>query len=159
MPFRAVVLTISDSRSAGRAEDRSGPAIVERLSLVDSVLVHREVVPDEIEAIQQVVRTWVGRCEMILTTGGTGISDRDVTPEAMRPLVERELPGFGEAMRMKAFEKMPTSIVSRGGAGISGRTLIVWMPGSPKAAGECVGWLAGAIRHVCGVLVGVDVGH
>lgn len=158
MPYRAVVLTISDSRSAGSAADRSGPAIIEQLPSLESVLVHREIVPDDPDRIRDAVKTWIGRCEIIFTTGGTGVAARDVTPEAIRPLIERALPGFGEVMRMRAFEKTPLSIVSRGGAGVANNTLMVWLPGSPAAATECIEWLAPAIRHVAAFLRG-DTPH
>ncbi len=154
MPFRTVVLTISDSRSRGEAEDRSGPAITEQLALLDAALIHREIVPDEVEAIRAAVKTWLGRADLIITTGGTGVAARDVTPEAIEPLVERRLPGFGEAMRLHAFDRNPLTVVSRGGAGVAGTTLIVWLPGSVRAAKECIGWLAPAIKHVCGLLRG-----
>lgn len=154
MPFRTVVLTISDSRSRGDAEDRSGPAITEQLSLLDAALVHRQIVPDEVEAIRTAVRTWLGRADLILATGGTGVAARDVTPEAVAPLIERPLPGFGEAMRLHGFAGNPLTILSRGGAGVIGTTLVVWLPGSVKAASECVTWLAPAIKHACGLLRG-----
>lgn len=154
MRNRVAVFTISDRCSAGTAEDKSGPAIIEHLSAIDGMLVHREILPDQRERIAAAVEAWIDRCELVITTGGTGIAERDVTPEAVRPLVQRDLPGFGEVMRMRAFDRLPTSIISRGGAGIAGRTLIVWLPGSPKAARECFDWLGPAIRHVCGFLRG-----
>jgi len=149
---RAVVITISDRCYRGDAVDRSGPAIADLLPALDARLVHRQIVPDEEAAIRQAVSDWIGRCELILTTGGTGIAERDVTPEAIRPLLERDLPGFGEAMRMRAFDQTPTSIISRGGAGVARNTLIVWLPGSPQAVRECLDALAPAIRHVCAFL-------
>lgn len=154
MTSRAVVITVSDRCSRGEATDRSGPAIIERLPDLDAQLIHREVIPDELELIRKTAHTWIGRCDILLTTGGTGVAVRDVTPEALRPLVERELPGFGEVMRMRAFEKTPTSPISRGGAGVTGQTLIVWMPGSTKAVTECLDWLAPSIRHICKLLRG-----
>jgi molybdopterin adenylyltransferase len=158
MPNRAVVLTISDRSAAGTREDRSGPVLIESLAGVDAVLVHRQIVPDEAAAIRDVVRGWLGRCELILTTGGTGIAPRDVTPEAIEPLLEKRLPGMGEVMRLRAFERLPTSILSRSGAGIAGGTLIVYLPGSPKAVRECMEWLSPAIRHACALLAGADHG-
>lgn len=152
MPLRAVVLTISDRCSAGSAEDRSGPAVIEQLPGFDAVLVHRETVPDDVERIRGVVRAWSARCDLLLTTGGTGIAPRDVTPEALQPLLERELPGFGEVMRLRAFERLPQSVLSRGGAGTIGAMLVVWLPGSPRAVQECLEWLAPAIRHGCRLL-------
>jgi molybdopterin adenylyltransferase len=154
MPNRSVVVTISDRCSRGQAEDRSGPTIIEAFSDLDAALVHREIVPDEVPAIRAAVQTWIDRCDMILCTGGTGIAPRDCTPDALLPILERHLPGFGEIMRLRAFDALPTSIASRAGAGVSGRTLIVWMPGSPRAVRECLEWLAPAIRHVCELLRG-----
>lgn len=159
MTIRAAVLTISDSRSRGEAPDLGGPAVIEKLPLLDAVLVHREVVPDEVDRIREAVAGWIGRCELILTTGGTGISPRDVTPEALAPLFEKPLPGFGELMRMRGAERKPASVLSRGGAGTAGGTLIVMLPGSPRGASECVEWLAGAVRHACEVLRGGGLEH
>lgn len=158
MPTRAVVITISDRCHAGDAVDHSGPAIADRLPLVDAHLVHKSTVPDEVERIRDEVAGWIGRCDLILTTGGTGLAPRDVTPEAIEPLIERPLPGFGEIMRTRAFRHVPTSIVSRGGAGAAQNTLIVWLPGSPKAVRECMDWLSPAIRHACELLRG-ETGH
>ncbi|MBK8913645.1 MAG: MogA/MoaB family molybdenum cofactor biosynthesis protein [Phycisphaerales bacterium] len=158
MKLRAVVLTISDSRSAGKAEDRGGPAILEQLPALDAVAVHREIIPDDVERIRAVVSTWIDRTDVILTTGGTGIAARDVTPEALAPLIERALPGFGELMRVANAERNPLSILSRSGAGVAGATLVVWMPGKPSAVTECLLLLAPAIRHACQVLRG-DSAH
>ncbi len=154
MPNRAVVITVSDRSSSGQREDRSGPAIIAELPALDATLVHREIVPDEIDAIRRGVQQWLGRCELAITTGGTGVDARDVTPDALRPLIERDLPGFGEVMRMRAFDRIATSILSRGGAGIAQRTLVIWLPGSPRAVKECLEWLAPAIRETCKFLRG-----
>ncbi len=154
MEYRAVVLTISDRCSRGIADDRSGPAIIERLPDLHAQLIHREILPDDIEPIRAAARTWLGRCDLLLTTGGTGIAPRDVTPEALEPLIERTLPGFGEAMRSVAFASKPTTVLSRAGAGVSGSTLVAWLPGAPAAIGECLEALAPAIRHACKLLHG-----
>lgn len=158
MRYRAAVFTISDSRSAGAAEDQGGPAVVEKLPLCEATPVHRQIVPDDVEQIRAAVQAWIGRVDLIVTTGGTGVAPRDMTPEALAPLIEKSLPGFGEVMRLNAFEKTPTSVLSRGGAGTAGGTLLVWLPGSPKAVSECLTWLAPAIRHACRALRG-DAGH
>ncbi len=149
MPNRAVVLTISDRCAAGAAEDRSGPALIEHLDDLHASLIHRETIPDDADRIAATVAAWVGRCDVILTTGGTGVAPRDVTPQAILPLIERPLPGFGEVIRLKAFDRTPLSVLSRAGAGIVGSTLVVWLPGAPRACQECVQWLAPAIQHVC----------
>lgn len=154
MGNRAVILTISDRCHAGDAVDRSGATLADLLPHLDAQLIHRETLPDEAARIRTAVDTWLGRCELILTTGGTGIAARDVTPEAIEPLIERPLPGFGEAMRLKAFDRQPMSIISRSGAGITRETLVVWMPGSTQAVRECIDALAPAIRHVCQFLRG-----
>ncbi|MEP0848158.1 MAG: MogA/MoaB family molybdenum cofactor biosynthesis protein [Phycisphaerae bacterium] len=158
MTHRAVVITVSDRCSRGEAADHSGPQIIERLADLDAQLVHRECIPDDAETIRRTAQTWIGRCDVLLLTGGTGIAPRDVTPDALRPLIERELPGFGEVMRQRAFERTPTSVLSRAGAGVCGQTLLVWMPGSPRAVSECVEWLTPAIRHACRQLAG-DAAH
>ena len=154
MKNRAVVLTISDRCSRGNAVDSAGPALIENLPALEAHLIHREVLPDEAVRIHDTAAVWIGRTELLLTTGGTGVAPRDVTPEALAPLVERPLPGFGEVMRMHSFAHTPLSIASRGGAGVTKRTLIVWLPGSPKAVRECIDLLAPAIRHVCQFLRG-----
>ena len=155
MPNRAVVITISDRCSRGDYPDRSGPAIIELLPNLDAGLVSHEVVPDEVDRIREAVNRWLGRAEIILATGGTGIAVRDVTPEAIGPLIERPLPGFGEIMRGRSFDRTPLSIISRSGAGISQNTLVVWLPGSPKAVRECLECITPAIVHVCEFLQGL----
>jgi molybdenum cofactor synthesis domain-containing protein len=154
VPNRAVVITVSDRCSRGDAVDRSGPAVIDLLVTADATLIHREVVPDEVDRIRAAVLAWIGRCELVVTTGGTGIAERDVTPEAILPLIEKHLPGFGEVMRLKAFDRLPQAILSRSGAGTARNTLVVWLPGSPKGAAECMEWLATAIRHACDFLRG-----
>lgn len=154
MPHRAVVITISDRCSRGEAADRSGPALVELLPSLGAQLVHHEIVPDEVDLIRTTVAVWLGRAELVLTTGGTGIAVRDVTPEALAPLIERPLPGFGEIMRVRTFDQTPLAIVARSGAGIARGTLVVWLPGSPAAVRECLACIAPAIRHVCEFLCG-----
>jgi molybdopterin adenylyltransferase len=145
-------LTISDRASAGVYEDRSGPAIEEALGALfggaaDFV---RALVPDERPQIAATLRRLCDEdaCALVVTTGGTGPTPRDVTPEATREVLEKELPGFGEIMRARSFEKAPTSILSRGTAGVRGRALIINLPGSPKAVRECLEILAPAI-HEC----------
>jgi len=150
----AAVLTISDRRAAGQAEDRSGPAAVQILRELGLEIAHTAAVPDERDVITGAVQHWINRADLIVTTGGTGIAERDVTPEAIRPLIERDLPGFGEIMRTASFDKTPLSIISRGGAGIAGQTLIVTLPGSPKGVRECLDLLGPAIRHVLKILAG-----
>ncbi len=146
--FAAAVLTVSDTRSEGTAVDRSGPVVAEMLGEMGLDVRVREIIPDEAERIRTTVQSLVGEVGLVVTTGGTGIADRDVTPEAVTPLFDRVLPGFGEIMRTGGYENTPLAIISRGGAGICGRTLIVMLPGSPKAATEGLTLLGPAIGHV-----------
>jgi len=144
-------LTLSDRASAGVYTDRSGPEI-ERIigeSGFSDVEWVRVVMPDERDAIEALLKRLCDDegCELVLTTGGTGPSARDVTPEATRAVLLRELPGFGEAMRMQSFAKVPTAILSRSTAGTRGRSLIVNLPGNPKAIGECLPMLIPAIHE------------
>ena len=144
-------ITLSDRASAGIYEDRSGPEI-ERVfgeGGFGEVEWIRTVMPDERDAIESLLRSLIDSesVDLILTTGGTGPSPRDVTPEATRAVVERELPGFGEIMRVQSFAKVPTAILSRATAGTRGRSLIVNLPGNPKAIGECLPLLLPAIRE------------
>jgi len=144
-------LTLSDRASAGVYEDRSGPEIERVFAEAEAGEIEwlRIVMPDEraeIEALLKRLSDEEG-CDLVLTTGGTGPSRRDVTPEATRAVLERELPGFGEIMRVQSFAKVPTAILSRSTAGTRGQTLIVNLPGNPKAIGECLPLLIPAIRE------------
>jgi molybdopterin adenylyltransferase len=144
-------VTLSDRASTGVYADRSGPEI-ERVwrSLggvdVDWIPV---LIPDDLEMIAQTLRRLCDdeACNLIITTGGTGPAVRDVTPEATRAVIERELPGFGEIMRVRSFDFVKTAILSRSTAGTRGRTLIVNMPGNPKAIGECLPLIYPAIHE------------
>ncbi len=144
-------ITLSDRASAGIYEDRSGPEIERVVGEGNFGPVEwvREVIPDEREAIENLLRRLIDEdgADLVLTTGGTGPSPRDVTPEATRAVLERELPGFGEVMRVQSFAKVPTAILSRATAGTRGRSLIVNLPGNPKAIGECLPMLLPAIRE------------
>ena len=144
-------LTLSDRASAGVYEDRSGPEI-ERVLTEGGFAVSewiRVVMPDERADIEALLRHLVDqdKADLILTTGGTGPAPRDVTPEATRAVLERELPGFGEIMRVQSFAKVPTAILSRATAGTRGNSLIINLPGNPKAIGECLPLLIPAIRE------------
>ena len=144
-------LTISDRASAGIYEDRSGPEIERGLREAfgaESQFVV-SVIPDEQEMISAKLRELADheQCDLIVTTGGTGISVRDVTPEATLTVLEKQLPGFGELMRMQSFAKVRTAILSRAVAGTRGRSLIVNLPGKPSAVRECLEILAPAIRE------------
>ncbi|MDB6173200.1 MAG: mog [Chthoniobacteraceae bacterium] len=146
-------LTLSDRASAGIYEDRSGPEIERVLAehpfSKEPIEWLRVVIPDEQPQIEAALRRVCDQegCVLVLTTGGTGPSPRDVTPEATRAVIERELPGFGEIMRIQSFSKVPTSILSRSTAGTRGRSLIVNLPGNPRAIGECLPLVIPAIRE------------
>jgi molybdopterin adenylyltransferase len=144
-------LTISDRASAGIYTDRSGPEIetVLREFLGGGAVFQPLIVPDEVAAISAALRKFADdlKCDMVVTTGGTGISARDVTPEATRAVLEKELPGFGEIMRAQSFTKVKTAVLSRAVAGTRGACLIVNLPGKPSAVRECLKILAPAIRE------------
>lgn len=144
-------LTLSDRASAGIYDDRSGPEIERVLgaAIAEEIEWLRLLMPDDREGIEVLLRRLADeeRCDLVLTTGGTGPSPRDVTPEATRAVLERELPGFGEIMRVQNFAQVPTAILSRSTAGTRGTTLIVNLPGNPKAIGECLPLLIPAIRE------------
>ena len=156
--MKIVRMTLSDRASSGVYEDRSGPEI-ERVwgelhgAPVEWVAV---VIPDDQASIAAALREYcdLAGCDLVLTTGGTGPAPRDVTPEATRAVIERELPGFGEIMRMRSYDKVPTAILSRSTAGTRGKTLIVNMPGNPRAIGECLPLvypaILEAVRHLHG---------
>ncbi len=153
-------LTISDRAAAGIYEDKSGPEIEKLLAGVFGGMATfvAEIVPDEVELIAAALRKLadVRACDLVVTTGGTGISVRDVTPEATRMVLEKELPGFGEIMRAQSFGKVRTAILSRATAGTRGRTLIVNLPGKPSAVRECLEILGPAMREGLAHLRGDD---
>jgi len=153
-------VTVSDRASAGIYEDRSGPEIeiVLREVLGADLVFVSEIVPDEMDLIASALKRFADEqeCDLIITTGGTGISLRDVTPEATRSVLEKELPGFGEMMRTLSFAKVKTAILSRAIAGIRGRSLVVNLPGKPTAVRECLEILAPAIREGVAHLRGED---
>lgn len=156
-------ITVSDRASAGVYEDRSGPEIERVLSEVfgGNLLFVPRVVADEATQISKALCDLadVEVCDVIVTTGGTGISFRDVTPEATQAVLAKELPGFGELMRMQSFAKVKTAILSRATAGTRGKSLIVNLPGKPSAVRECLEILAPAIREGVAHLRGEDPHH
>jgi len=144
-------VTLSDRASQGEYEDLSGPEIervMEEQGFTGAQWI-RIVLPDERPRIEEILRRLSDeeRCDLVLTTGGTGPAPRDLTPEATRAVLERELPGFGEIMRVQSFAKVPTAILSRSTAGTRGRTLIINLPGNPRAIGECLPLIGPAIRE------------
>ena len=153
------ILTISDRGWRGEREDRSGEAIKQLLAALDTQIVRYEIVPDEKEIISQKLIQWSDNegIDLIITTGGTGLSPRDVTPEATSAVVERVVPGFAEAMRAESLKKTPMAVLSRGVAGIRGSSLIINLPGSPKAVRECLEVILPALPHAIEVLKGEAV--
>lgn len=142
-------VTVSDRASAGVYVDRGGPELQRAFSEQwrDPFTSVARVIADERPLISATLRALAGECALVLTTGGTGPALRDVTPEATRDVLEKELPGFGEAQRMTSFATVPTAILSRATAGVCGRALIINFPGNPKAIAECLPPLIPAIRE------------
>ncbi|HOY27818.1 MAG TPA: bifunctional molybdenum cofactor biosynthesis protein MoaC/MoaB [Flavobacteriales bacterium] len=148
-PVRAAVLVISDGVASGKKEDKAGASIAARLSALGVSVEIRAVVPDEPEDIAALVKAWANEgLDLILTTGGTGLSPRDRTPEALAPLLDREVPGIMEAARSYGQERMPWAMMSRGVAGMIGRTLVITLPGSTRGAQETMDALFPFVLHV-----------
>ncbi len=157
----AAVLTISTSRARGDSEDVSGPALAAFAERVGATVVGTEVIPDERELIEGRLRWWCdeGGCELVLTTGGTGFSPDDVTPEATRAVLDREAPGLAEAMRAASREHTAMWMTSRGVAGTRGRTLIINFPGNPPAIEQAGSALVEALPHALELLTGRERDH
>ncbi len=130
------VITLSDKGSKGERDDLSGSSIKEMLKQMGAVVEHYDILPDEKDMIKKKLIEYSNKVDLILTTGGTGLSPRDVTPDATREVIEREVPGICEAMRMEGFKKTKRAMLSRAVAGVRGKTLIINLPGSPKAVKE-----------------------
>lgn len=156
--IKAAILTISDKGSRGEREDKSSQVIREVIKEIDAETTLYSIVPDEKELIIEKLQEMKKEVDLILTTGGTGVGPRDVTPEATRSVIEKELPGYGEAMRMEGFKVTPRAIGSRAIAGIAGRCLIVNLPGSPKAVEECLRVVLPVIPHTIELIKG-EVGE
>lgn len=155
------ILTISDKGWRGQRYDESGKTIRDRLSSLDSRIVKYEVIPDEKDVIASKLTEWAdeGNVDVIITTGGTGLGPRDVTPEATLAVVDRIVPGLTETMRAETFSKTPFAILSRAVAGIRGRCLIVNLPGSPKAVWECLEVVLPVIPHAVEIIKGEVTEH
>jgi molybdenum cofactor biosynthesis protein B len=154
----AAVLTVSDRVSRGEAEDLSGDALAELLR-ADGYEVARRVVPDEADEIAAAIEELAAMCSLVLTTGGTGLAPRDVTPEATRTVLQREAPGIAEALRADSIAKTPHGLLSRGVAGVLGRTLVVNLPGSTGGCRDGYAVLAPALGHGLSLLADQPTGH
>jgi molybdenum cofactor synthesis domain-containing protein len=163
MQMRAGILVISDKGWRGERLDKSGQTAKEVISQLSLDILKYEVVPDEADIISNKLREWCdeGGLDLILTSGGTGLSDRDVTPEATLAVVDKVVPGLTEAMRMETMKRKPEAILSRAVAGSRGRCLIINLPGSPKAVKECLEVILPVLPHALDVLGGrvSDCGH
>ena len=154
--IRAVVITISDACSLGERKDESGEALVELLIESGAEIVAREILSDDLEPLTQRLISFADQAEvnLIITTGGTGFGPRDNTPEATRKAIERDAPGLAEAMRADSMKHTPMGMISRGVCGIRGNTLIVNLPGSPKAVRESFAVIKPVLPHVVDLLAG-----
>mgnify|MGYP001166006045 CR=1 FL=1 len=149
MGFRAVIITVSDRGSRGERADASGPEIAGMLEKAGMEILGSRIIPDEKEDIRRTLIEWSdgGKADLIVTTGGTGVSPRDVTPDATREVLDREIPGMAEAMRRHSAAVTPHAMISRAMAGIRGRTLIINLPGSPRGARENLSVVIPALAH------------
>ncbi len=155
--IRVGILTISDRAAQGIYPDESGAILQQRIAeQMGWTIAQYAVVPDEVETIQRTLRVWCDEegLDLILTTGGTGLGPRDLTPEATRPLLEREAPGIAEALRLHSLQQTPFAMLSRGVAGVRRRTLIINLPGSPRAVREAMDLLGRVLPHAIAVLRG-----
>ncbi len=150
------IITISDRAAAGAYVDLGGPAL-RAAAVANGWTVQAEaLVPDDLPQIQATIRAFSAQgCGLILTTGGTGIAPRDVTPEAIREIMRMEIPGFGEAMRMQSLTLTPNAILSRSLGALVDRSLVIALPGKPQGAVDCLGFVAGAILHTVKLAQGV----
>ncbi len=153
MQIQVGIITISDRASKGLYDDLGGPALKKAAEGYGWKILADALVPDEVRDIQRAIREQIGKgANLVLTTGGTGVALRDVTPEAVREIAVRELPGFGEVMRMESMKITKNAILSRSLAAVVERALVICLPGKPSGAVECLGFVSGAIPHCVEVL-------
>ncbi len=155
------ILTISDTASRGGREDLSGQAIREMVATIGAEVADYRIVPDDVDQIAAALREWADdrALDLVLTTGGTGLGPRDVTPEATRSVLTREVPGIAEAMRLEGLKHTPRAMLSRAVAGVRGRTLIVNLPGSPRGVRESLGALLDILPHALEILQARPTDH
>ena len=158
--FNLGILTISDKGAKGQREDASGVVIKESMAVLGHVVWY-EVIPDEVDVIAGKLTEWAdgGGIDVIITTGGTGVSPRDVTPEATLTVIDKTVPGLAEAMRAETFNTTPFAILSRAVAGIRGDCLIINLPGSPRAVRECLEVVLPVIPHAVEIINGKVTEH
>jgi molybdopterin adenylyltransferase len=156
--FTACIITVSDKGSQGKREDLSGPAIAEMLAGAAIVIKHTLIIPDEKDQIQKAIINFadVEKVDLILTTGGTGVSPRDLTPDATLEVIDKQVPGMAEAMRHQSMIVTPHAMISRAVAGIRGKSLIINLPGSPKGAKENLAVVLPALKHAIEKIKGDD---
>lgn len=153
MQIQTGIITISDRAAKGLYDDLGGPAVKKAAEGHGWKVIAETLVPDEKRDIQRAIREQINNgCQLILTTGGTGVALRDVTPEAVREIAIRELPGFGEVMRIESMKITKNAILSRNLAAVVDRALVICLPGKPSGAVECLGFVAGAVPHCVEVL-------
>ena len=156
MKIQVGIITVSDRAAAVEYENLGGPLLREAADGYGWAVLGESVVRDEVVQIQRAIREQIAKgCHLVLTTGGTGVAPRDVTPEAVREIADRELPGFGEVMRMESMKITQNAILSRNLAAAVDSTLVICLPGKPKGAVECLCFVEGAIPHCIEVLSGV----
>ena len=155
-PIHAVVITLSDACARGERADVSGAVLIELLRELGAEIVATEVLPDDLEPLSDKLRAYAERTDvnLIVTTGGTGFSPRDNTPEATRSVIERDAPGLAEAMRAETLKQTPTAMISRGVCGIRACTLIINLPGAPKAVRECFAVIRPVLGHAVTLMAG-----
>jgi molybdopterin adenylyltransferase len=155
---RAALITVSTSKAAGTGEDQSGPKLQELALALGAEVAGRELIPDDRETIERRLRHWSDEqgCALVLTSGGTGLSVDDVTPEATRAVIDREIPGIAEAMRLLSRPHTPNWMLARPVAGVRGATLIVNLPGSPRAIEQVAHELAPGLAHALALIAGRD---
>ncbi len=155
--IKAAILTLSDKGSKGEREDTSGATIEKLVKNIDAEIISYEILPDEKALIKKKLLSLCEKADLVLTTGGTGVSPRDITPDATKEIIEYEVPGIAEAMRFESLKKTPYAMISRAVAGVRGKTLIINLPGSPKAVQENLSVILPVLAHAIEKIKGSTV--